>query len=259
MTQPKLAQLALWGEANAFHEARAYRDPRDGKHYPSVTSILKLVHKDLTQYAADQQLKWCIENWQFLGSRSDESAFKGSRYRWRDHAEYRGEIGDGVHNYIEAEHTGTWDFPELNEEQEQILEQWRLLNQAHDLQPLRSEITVGDTELGWMGTYDCYCLLDGVPTIVDWKTSKGVYDTAFMQLAALFNAPQWFVETSEMQWEVIPREEVTEAAVVHLRSDKWGIHPVKDIDLHYDKFRSYCSIWWDNYFLKEREKERAAS
>lgn len=256
MTQPKLANLALWGEANAYAESRAYRDPRDGKHFPSVTSILKLVHKDLTQYAADTQLRWCIENWQFLGGRSDEQAFRGARYRWKEHAEYRGEIGDGVHNYIEAEHTGSWDFPELNPEQDLILEQWRLLNEAHDLQPLRNEITVADTDLGWFGTFDCYCLLDGVPTVVDWKTSKGIYDTALMQLAALYNAKVWFIETEEMKWEAIDPEPVEEAAVVHLRSDKWAIVPVQDIDLHYSKFKHYAGIWWDNYYLKERAKER---
>lgn len=256
MTQPKLAQLSLWGASNAFHEGRAYRDPRDGKQYPSITTALKGVPKDLTQYAADQQLKWCIENWSFLGSRSDDQAFRGARYRWRDHADLRGHVGDGIHNYIEAEQTGTWDFPELNEEQLEILGQWRLLNQAHEIVPLRNEVTVADTAIGYMGTFDSYCLVDGVRTMVDFKTSKGVYDSAFMQLAALTFAPTWFIEVEEMKWEPIDREPIEKSAVFHLRADKWAIHWVDDLEVHYKKFVHYVNLWYLNEDLRRLAKER---
>lgn len=255
MTQPKLANLSLWGEANAFHEARAYRDPRDAKHYPSVTSVLKGVPKDLTQYAANEMLKWCIQNWEWLSGRSDEQAFKGARYRWRDHADLRGHVGDGIHNYIEAEQTGSWEYPELNEEQEAILVNWRALNDAYEIVPLRNEVTVGDIELGWMGTFDSYCLVDGKPTLVDFKTSKGVWDTAYMQLAALARATEWFIEGPEMQWTVIPPEPVEQVAVFHLRADSWAVVWVNNIDMYYEQFKHYLELWKLKEQFKVIEKE----
>jgi hypothetical protein len=256
VTSPRLAQLSLWGASNAFHEGRAYRDPRDGKQYPSITTALKGVPKDLTQYAADQQLKWCIENWQFLGGRSDDSAFRGARYRWRDHADLRGNVGDGVHNYIEAEQTGSWDFPELDAEQEQILANWHELNEVHDIEPLRNEITVVNREVGYMGTFDSYCKIDGVPTMVDFKTSKGIYDTAYMQIAALCHGEHWLIEVEDMKWEAIEPEPIEAAAVFHLRADKWAIHWVNDIDLHWKKFVHYVGLYYLNEDLKRLEKER---
>jgi len=37
------------------------------------------------------------------------------------------------------------------------------------------------------GTLDNYCLLDGVPTLIDYKTGKAIYSEAFYQLAAYKN------------------------------------------------------------------------
>lgn len=37
------------------------------------------------------------------------------------------------------------------------------------------------------GTLDHYCLLDGVPTLLDYKTGKAIYSEAFYQLAAYKN------------------------------------------------------------------------
>lgn len=254
MTSPKLAQLSLWGESNAFHEGRAYRDPRDGKHYPSVTTVLKGMPKDLTQYAADRMLDWAIKNWEFLGSRGDEQAFKGARYRWREHADLRGHVGDGIHNYIEAEQTGSWDFPELDDEQELILKKWGELNDVHEIVPLRNEVTVGDIELGWMGTFDSYCLVDGVPTLVDFKTSKGVWESAYIQLAALARANEWFIEGPEMQWTVIEPEPVEQVAVFHLRADSWAVVWVNNVDLYYEKFKHYLRLWQIDETLKGLKK-----
>ena len=42
---------------------------------------------------------------------------------------------------------------------------------------------VSDT-MRYGGTIDCYCMLDGKPTLLDFKTGRSVYDEYFVQLAA---------------------------------------------------------------------------
>lgn len=42
---------------------------------------------------------------------------------------------------------------------------------------------VSDTML-YGGTVDCYCILDGKPTLLDFKTGKAIYEEYFVQLAA---------------------------------------------------------------------------
>jgi hypothetical protein len=257
MTAPKLANLSLWGEANAFAEARAYRDPRTGLHYPSVTSILKLMPKALEQYAASEQLKWDIAHWQDLSRKSDEQAFKSYRFMWRNHADLRGHVGDGIHNYIEAEQTGSWEFPELDEEQEAILANWHELNEVHEIVPIKNEVTVGDVELGWMGTVDSYCLFDGAPALVDFKTSRVIRESAHIQLSALTMASEWFVEVEDMKWEVEPAANfpIEKVLVFHLRADSWAIHEVNNVPAYYDKFKHYLEIWKLNESIKAANKE----
>lgn len=251
MTQPKLANLALWGEANAFHEARAYRDPRDGKHYPSITSILKLVDKSfLAQYSANKTMEWAVANWELLSQRSDEDGIRAGKYRWKDHRDERAMVGDGVHNYLEALQTGAWDFPELDPEGEQIVAQYEQLIQKYKIEPILNEVTVADTDAGWFGTFDSYCLVDGVPTMVDFKTSKSVQSEHKMQLAALSRAKVWFIETEDMKWDAVEPMRVDQAALFHLRSDHHELVIVDNLDLHKKKFDKYMELW----YLMEEER-----
>lgn len=283
MSVPKLANLALWGLAKQYQEGRAYHDPRDdpktGPRYPSVTTVLKLVDKSgLSQWAADMAMRWAAENWELLSRRSDEDAFNAGRFRWKDVRDERAEVGTGVHETIEAEHKGTWTFPDLDEEQEAIIEQWRLLNESHLIEPILTEFTVLDTTVGYAGTADGYwkitCLHDGptclsqapgeaVLAVVDVKTSRKHWPEHDYQLGALCAAPEWAIETGEMEWDVQSRRRIDAAAIIHLRADKHQIIEVPAIDLNASVFRSYLSAWRAREALKawtkDHEKELAAA
>lgn len=58
---------------------------------------------------------------------------------------------------------------------------WR---EAHSLQPVHCESAFVSRELRYGGTPDCYCILDGKPVLLDFKTGKRIYDEYFVQLAA---------------------------------------------------------------------------
>lgn len=54
----------------------------------------------------------------------------------------------------------------------------------HEVEPILLEAQLVSEDYRYGGTIDCYCLLDGVPTLCDMKTSKAVYSDMVYQLAA---------------------------------------------------------------------------
>ena len=58
---------------------------------------------------------------------------------------------------------------------------WR---ERHSLRPVHCERSSVSEVLRYGGTPDCYCILDGEPVLLDFKTGKRIYDEYFVQLAA---------------------------------------------------------------------------
>jgi hypothetical protein len=96
-----------------------------------------------------------------------------------------------------------------------------------------SEMTVFDREHGWAGTLDAvlrlgwcppkYKRLVGQPLVADYKTGKGVYAEAAMQLAAYRHAPSVLMPDGTE----LPMPETVGGLVVHLRPDGYQCHFVE--------------------------------
>ena len=101
MSAPKLSRYFN----DAEYQGRGYLDPRypERKPVPGITSITKLVAKDLAQYGADHTARWITENWTLWdpSRKSDEKAFNSARYKHNEYRDSRAEVGTGVHQYIE--------------------------------------------------------------------------------------------------------------------------------------------------------------
>lgn len=252
MAAPELARFAKENDG----DGRYYVHPLTGQRVPSVTSVLRLADKSgLAQWAADQCLQWCIDNWYVLSERSNEAAFHLARHKWTKVRDERAQVGTGVHETIEALHTGGWDFPELDDEQQRIMQHWYQLNEEHDIQPIHSEFTVWDAEREYAGTADGLWVIDGVRTLVDIKTSKSHWPEHDAQLAALYYAPIRMEKVGEDSWNENENERAERAAVIHLREDKHEIIWIDNLDLHYDVFMGYRKVHLAKEALKKREKE----
>lgn len=271
-------ELALWAKEDGT--GRAYRHPtrlgEDGGPLtsPSVTTILGLVDKPaLIQWAADRTLDWAMDNLSLLYVKDSEAATKWGRYRWADVRDERAEVGTGIHETIEALHTGGWKYPVLDGEQRRIMEQWGRLNERYEITPHRSEFTVwgglSTAQEDWAGTADgLWDVLDtqtGVlysDLVIDLKTSKNIWPEHWLQLAALRNADVVMVKNSDGEWE---EEEIplgSGTAIIHLREDKFEVLVETDpdlIDMQYQQFMSYRNVWgWKKQvedYTKAREKE----
>lgn len=270
MGAPKLTKLTLWGDAtsNFDAEARAYRHPHSGKQYPSVTSILKMADKSgLAQWAANLSVDWCVKNVDKLLSMDIERGIRVGRYRWKDVRDERAEVGTGVHEWVEAEHTGSWDYPQLDWEQKLIIAEWHAFCEEHDVKPMLSEFTVANEVDGYLGTADGYWWIDGKRCLVDLKTSRSTWPEHDYQLAALWKAPQWLIETEDMIWTTLPAREVDDVVIIHLRApefDEYGreIKPgkhdlisVKHLEENYRIFKAYADVWYGKQDLKDLIKD----
>ena len=54
----------------------------------------------------------------------------------------------------------------------------------HKIEPIICEIPMVSEKMRFGGTVDCYCLLDGIPTLLDFKTGKAIYEEYFVQTSA---------------------------------------------------------------------------
>lgn len=258
MTSPKLAQY--YSEKDG--DGRRYRHPLTGEYLISVTSVLKEENKDnLIQWAANLTLEWCIEHAAELLGSSNEQGTKRGRYRWRDTRDERAGVGDGVHATIEAMHKGNWDYPELDDEQQQIMEQWEDLNTVHDIKPVYSELTVWQKG-SHAGTLDGLWWIDGKLYLVDIKTSKNHWPGHDYQLSALAFAEKALIEKvpdadpkKPEDWEEIDNpahvSKIDGAMIIHLRADKWALIPVKHLKENYDIFTAYRDVVYSKIALKE--------
>lgn len=279
MTKPELAQ---WAKEDGT--GRAYKHPFRtvtvaGKEVPltspSVTTVLGLVDKPaLIQWAADRTLDWAIENASLLFVKDEEGARRWGRYRWTDVRDERAEVGTGIHETIEMEHTGGWNYPVLDDEQMRIMEQWRLLNQRYLIVPHRSEFTVwggltvpnGD----WAGTgdglWDITDLETGqtwVGVFIDLKTSRNTWPEHWLQLSALRHADVIMVKQDDGTWTETPLSDLEgdfATAIIHLREDKWNVTIEDDrtlLDAQYDQFMAYRQVWHTKKVVEDYIRDRA--
>lgn len=265
MGAPELSQYYSEKEG----DGRGYVNPVTGDKSPSVTTVLKLENKDnLIQWAANLTAQFYAENPDYSRTHSDEQAKRGGQYYWKKFRDERAEVGTGVHEYVEAEHNGSWEYPELDTEQWSMVEQWGLFNDAHKVEPVHSEITLWNHTHDYAGTADGLWYIDGVLRWCDIKTAKNTWPGHWMQLSALKNAECMMLKspvqlpgytkwknpkTKETSWwkeEAMPT--VESSAIIHLRADKWALLLAEDEDLRFREFVHYRGLYEIQQTLKER-------
>lgn len=280
MTAPKLA--SYYTEKD--DDGRAYcnpvrRGPNGEKLWaPSITTVLKAENKDsLIQWAANQSVEWCVQNAYTLLRTDEESGIRRAKYRWRDFRSERAEVGTGIHETIEQEHTGGWDFPSLDAEQVQIMARWREFNEAYDVEPVLTEVTVWNYTHNYAGTADgLWWVTDRMTgertlTWIDLKTSKNTWPAHWMQGAAIVNAEAVLIDHMpevdkpkeagiwpEGMWTEEPMPDTVKFAVVHLRADKWDFLEGEDLDLYFQEFLCYRGVHAAKEARKKRVKDREA-
>jgi len=191
----------------------------DGTRLPGVTTVLGILNKPAL-------VKWANN----LGLQGIDS----NKYR-----DEMADIGTLAHRMIldhfSQQKTDTSEYsPDQVELAENCLLSFYEWEKGHKLEVILAEAPLVSDELGYGGTVDCYCNLDGVPTLLDFKTGKAIYSEAIHQLAAyadLLGANN---------------HSVAEARVLRIgRDDNEGFEEklVKNLDKHFEIFEHCLAIY----------------
>ena len=141
----------------------------DGTKVPGVTTVLNILNKPALVIWANR-----------LGLQGIDS----SKYR-----DEMADIGTLAHqmivDYFKGEKTDTGDYSQtqIDLAENCLLSFWEW-EKGHKIEVILAETPLVSQEYGFGGTIDCFCKLDGQPTLLDFKTGKAIYPEFFYQLAA---------------------------------------------------------------------------
>ena len=247
----------------AKNDARTYLHPLDpkpgteGEDYRavSVTSALGVLDKPgVLQWSLDQQAAVAVMETEKIMLQSPEKAFSWLRFAGGSVLTELQERGEHVHEFMEATISGGWPPDPETVEEQQMMEQGALFLEEHWVTNALTEVTVWShakegQKNPYAGTLDLVCDLDGVPTLLDWKSAKNFQVEHIAQMAALAFADELLQEVEPLRWVRQEVPKVEQVAVVQLRPDyvdndgevipahyKLTAIPVEDLGPFYDLF-----------------------
>lgn len=192
----------------------------DGKRVPGATTITGLLNKP-------HLIKWANN----LGLEGIDSS------KYTDEA---AAVGTLAHALIQAHLQGeTLDTSMFSPTQVDLAEnavlsfyEWA---SRHTIEPIVCEIPMVSEKLRYGGTVDCYCKLDGKPTLVDFKTGKAIYEEYFVQTAGYKNI---------LEEHGYPVEEVKILRVGRDETEGFEERTVKDTTKYFMIFQNLLDIYY---------------
>jgi len=150
----------------------------DGEYKKGVTTILGILDKPgLVQWASNKACDWIRLNSISVetsnGTSPDayhvtEEDLKEAKYAHRTLKDNSAEIGKRVHKWIEEHISG--NDTEIDDDMKISVESFLKWESEHDIEYLHSERITYSEETDICGTTDSVIILDGVRTILDFKT-----------------------------------------------------------------------------------------
>lgn len=214
---------------------------------PSVTTVLNVMAKPaLIRWAAKEVATFVADNTPEITAllAKDREAgidtMKGSPWRKTKKA---ADIGSTVHAIAEAHVLGrpsALDGLDLGApEVRGTVQAFLAFLQEWEPEFLATEMTVANFAVGYAGTLDAIFALDGVPLICDYKSGKGVYAEAALQLAAYRHADAGILPNGQH----VPIPAVDGGVVLHLRPDGYKLIPVRCDEVVFEAF-AWCHGLW---------------
>lgn len=194
--------------------------------FPSVSTIVKVLDKSgpLVGWAKRETAASAIRNLDHLkimldsgGAAAAQAWLSGIPDYQRDEA---ADIGHRVHQLADAIQRG--EAVEVTDLEMRYLN--GLMRFLYRIRPIvtHSETTVINLTRGYGGTFDMGCLIDGIPTLLDLKTGKRVYDETALQLAGY---AQGEFTAAINDPTPIPLPHWQRFGVVHIQPDDWTLIP----------------------------------
>lgn len=207
MADPKLRIRASGYGGSGYH------NPLTGEKVIGVTTALGVIDKPgIKQWTADITAMYAVNNIDALLNRDHETGFRMLRWYHNRASEKKfddpevdihnfhegvladyAQLGTFMHEWVEAFALDL--FPEeepFRDEHFEMIDVFLDWVESNDVEFTHNELTVFGDRIA--GTLDGIWNINGVPTLVDIKTSKRVYETHIAQMAAYGAAEYGVVE-----------------------------------------------------------------
>jgi hypothetical protein len=259
----------LWPEANCTTYCNGpggrYYKPLNGafpEPLPGVTTVEKIIGTGtnaLIAWSANTERAACLEaacdvwanNLSFRDVAHFGQAIEAHLGKARQHVKLvskAADIGTAAHAMIQwtlRQELGmpVGPKPELTDASEWAFMAWQDWWSGADLRPVRCEQTIWDLELGYAGSIDFIGeAADGQLEVWDWKTSKGVYDTHHVQVAAYCHAARNWAPIRAGGIVRIPKTVTDPAFEVKRLGEMYGGKTLTEQQLM-DAFRGALDCW----------------
>lgn len=214
-----------------FLDERYYFDDKTQTYYPSVTTILDVYPKG---YGYNQWLK-------DLGSNADDVLKRA------------GDQGSRIHEAISHFLNGEEIKWTEGEKENYTLDEWLMLLKFMDFyktykpETIAVEVSLVSSELGFGGTLDYICKLNGQVWYIDWKSGSGVYKgnkiqgAAYQKLANYLKMEPKIERLGCMHLRATTRG--SDKTGKQIQGDGWKLDEVEDPDHLYKLFEHAYDIW----------------
>lgn len=137
-----------------------------------VWSVLTGKHAEVVKMSEEEYEKFILEA-------------KGAAGRKSKGAKGSGSLAHGwVEQFILSAMEGKVYAEKLDDvEAQHAVDEFLKWEQSHKVEYLSSELVLGSAEHQFGGKIDCVALVDGEPSVLDWKTSTMISNDMFLQLA----------------------------------------------------------------------------
>ena len=207
--------------------SRFYVDPSTDEKVPGVTSILGEINKSFLQFwAAKLVAEFAVDNFSAYSSLvmngQREAAVEVLKGAPRRYTKERADIGSEAHDLFERIAIGE-DIGQVHSDLQPYVDHFNQFLSDFRPQFLMNEETVWSAEHRYAGSFDAIAEIAGDIVVLDYKTSKAVYEDTALQLAAYKNAD--FVLRPD--GSKVPLPEVTHGAVVHITPEGYSVVPMR--------------------------------
>jgi hypothetical protein len=219
--------IISFNEAKHYYSVKAPGIP--GYLYqPSVTSIIGKLDKSgaLVPWAVSEmakRIKVLLRDGESWDRESLEALIDVAQDTWRQTKQEAADIGSLVHRVLEEKLAGrepvlpiTADpmlapnfTPEMVEKANNSISAGLKFLNEREIEVIQAEQPRWSPTYGYIGTGDLIALIDGKLSVLDWKTSKRLYPTVFLQLAAYQQAYQ----------EEFPDQQIEQRVAVNVGRD----------------------------------------
>ena len=164
-----------------------------------------------------------------------------------------GEVGSHVHDAIDIYvKTGELNFKDVNGKFTYTWEEWQIICRGMEFftiykpEIIVHEFSFASDELGYGGTIDMICKINGEIWLIDYKSGNGIYESHFLQIAAYKKAwellnPQYpIAKTGLLHLKAATRKEVKDS----LQGKGWKIEQSENTFENDFEYFQYCQKLW---------------